>query len=42
VGDSGVTEQPDQLTIDEELETFDDWVRGLPTGDGDDGEEPEP
>jgi hypothetical protein len=30
-----VTEQPEQLTIDEELETFDEWVRGLPIGDDD-------
>jgi hypothetical protein len=47
-----VTEQPDQLTIDEELQTFDEWVRGLPVSrmrntlragdEGDDDEEPEP
>jgi hypothetical protein len=43
---SGVTTfavtQPEQLTIDEELETFDEWVRRLPTGDDDqDAEESE-
>jgi hypothetical protein len=34
--------QPEQLTIDEELETFGDWVRGLPIGDDDQGDDEEP
>jgi hypothetical protein len=38
-----MTNPPEQLTIDEQLETFDEWVRGLPTGDDVQGdEEPEP
>jgi hypothetical protein len=36
-----VTEQPEQLTIDEELESFDEWVCGLPTSIGDDDQDDE-
>ncbi len=32
-GRKGAGRQPDQLTIDEELVPFGEWVRGLPTGD---------
>ena len=36
-----MTDQPKQLTIDEELETFDEWVRGLPVDESDQGDDEE-
>ena len=36
-----MTDQSEQLTIDEELETFDEWMRGLPVDESDQGDDEE-